>query len=138
MQTEKIGFRRVIMSCDASRGPLLTRYHLLKTRWVGIYLHHLQASDDDRAVHDHPWSFVTVLLSSGYYEWVSDNGMAPPARRWRHWGSVLYRPAEFAHRLELVRPMWTLVFRFRIRRDWGFFTSAGWMHWRHYSDRFCE
>lgn len=55
--------RRIIWSCTASRGPLLTRYFLLQTRWLGVYLHHLHASDDDRAMHDHPWTFVSLLLS---------------------------------------------------------------------------
>lgn len=124
--------RRVISSCDASRGPLLTRYHLVSNRWFGLYLHHLHASDEDRALHDHPWSFVTVLLSSGYWEWT------PEGASWKRRFSVLYRPAEWAHRLELVRPTWTLVFRWRIRRDWGFVTKSGWLHWRDYGKLWCD
>jgi hypothetical protein len=52
---------------------------------------------------------------------------------------VLYRPAEWAHRLELVRPTWTLVVRFRVRRHWGFFTARdGWVPWRDYSREYCD
>jgi hypothetical protein len=96
--------KRVIPSCRAARGPLLTRYHLVATRWFGIYLHHLHVSDEDRALHDHPWSFVTVLLSSGYWEWTGRTLPGGVTRIWRRRLSVLYHPAEYAHRLELVRP----------------------------------
>ena len=62
------GWRQVIWSCAAVRGPLLTRYYVVETRWFAVYLHHLHTSDEDRALHDHPWSFVTFLISGGYEE----------------------------------------------------------------------
>lgn len=128
--------RRVIWSCTADRGPLLTRYYLLETRWFALYLHHLQASDEDRALHDHPWSFLTLLLSSGYWEWVPSN--VGPYRLWRRRFSLLWRPAEWQHRLELVKPTWTLVLRLKRRREWGFLTRNGWMHWKAYGREFCD
>jgi hypothetical protein len=143
-------FRRVIQSCTVSKGPLLTRYHLLKTRWFGLYLHHLHISDDERALHDHPWSFTTVLLSGGYYEWTPTNqetkqlgelrlvGARVFRRTWYPRFSILYRPAEWAHRLELTGPVWTLVLRFRVRRRWGFFLPDGWIHWWDYTQAFCD
>lgn len=136
--------RRVIWSCDAARGPLLTRYYLLDTRLVAIYLHHLHASDEDRALHDHPWSFVTFLLSSGYWEWVPNDdvgeaiAMGPTVGLWRRRFSVLYRPAEWRHRLQLVKPCWTLVLRWRRRREWGFITPTGWLDWRSYGKDWCD
>jgi hypothetical protein len=124
--------RRVIASCDASKGPLLTRYYLLDTKRAALYLHHLHTSDEDRALHDHPWSFVTLLLSGGYYEHTTTE------RLWRRRFSVLYRPAEWQHRLELVRPTWTLVLRLSRRREWGFITRAGWLDWRSYGRQWCD
>jgi hypothetical protein len=50
------------------RKPLMIRYILLSTRWFGVYLHHLLRSDYDRAFHDHPWGFVTFLISGSYTE----------------------------------------------------------------------
>jgi hypothetical protein len=129
--------RKVIWSCDASRGPLLTRYFLVHTPLVGIFLHHLHASDEDRALHDHPWSFVTCLLTSGYYEHTPDRD-GTIRRTWRRRFSVLYRPAEWQHRLELVRPTWTLMFRWRRRRVWGFFTPGGWVDWVTYGKEWCD
>lgn len=130
--------RRVIWSCTASRGPLLTRYYLLDTRWGAIYLHHLHASDEDRALHDHPWSFIAVLLSSGYYEHTPSMQRLGSVRTWRRRFSVLYRPALWQHRLELVRPTWTLVVRGPYRRVWGFITPGGWLDWRAYGKEWCD
>lgn len=125
--------KRVIMSCQRDRGPLLIRYFLLRTRWLSIYLHHLVASDEDRALHDHPWSFLTFLLTGGYYEYTEDG------RFWRRQFSALYRPAEWAHRLELTRPVWTLVFRWSRRREWGFWQPlVGWVQWQIYGKEWCD
>jgi hypothetical protein len=124
--------RRVIWSCQQSRGKLLTRYFLLRTARLGIYLHHLHTSDEDGHLHDHPWAFITVLLSAGYFEWT------PKGVAWRRRFSVLHRPAAWSHRLELIRPTWTLVFRFRRCREWGFFTKAGWLDWRTYGQEWCD
>lgn len=35
---------------------------------LSVYLHCFLRSDDDRALHDHPWSYVTVLLFGRYEE----------------------------------------------------------------------
>lgn len=124
--------QRVIWSCTADRGPLLTRYYLLETRWFCVYLHHLHASDEDRALHDHPWAFLTFLVSGGYFE------HTPTGRFWRRRFSLLARPAAWQHRLELVRPTWTLILRSRRLREWGFITPSGWRHWKDYGREFCD
>ncbi len=124
--------RRVITSCDASKGPLLTRYFLIQNAFFALYLHHLHASDEDRALHDHPWSFWTFLLSSGYWEHTVTQ------RIWRRRFTLHFRPAEWQHRLELVRPTWTLVLRLRRRREWGFVTKQGWLDWRTYGKEWCD
>lgn len=118
--------------CSPQSGPLLIRYYVLSTPLVAVFVHHLMRSDNDRDWHDHPWSFVTVLLSSGYRE------HTPRGTFWRRRFSILYRPATWLHWLELERPTWTLVIRFRRVREWGFVTPRGWVHWRDYGRRDCE
>src|SRR5258708_709192 len=49
-------------------GERFTRYALLKTRWGNVYLHQLYAPKWHPECHDHPWSFLTILLSRGYLE----------------------------------------------------------------------
>lgn len=129
-------WRRVIWSCAADRGLLLTRYYVIDRPSFGIYLHHLQTSDEDRALHDHPWTFITFLIGGGYYEWVETT--AGLREYWRPRFSVLYRPAEWRHRLSLVRPTWTLVIRFKARRLWGFWTPSGFMDHKAYGREFCD
>ena len=130
--TERWPQRRVIWQCKSAQGILLVRYYLLQTRWLTVMLHYLAASDDDRALHDHPWAFVTVLLTSGYHE------HTPQGRFWRRRFSVLHRPAEWQHRLELVEPCWTLVFRGAYVREWGFIVDRVWVQWKAYGRALCD
>jgi hypothetical protein len=102
------------------------RYVLLKTRWFAVYLHEFLRSDGDRCLHDHPWSFVSIILSGGYWEEM------PDGRHWRPVGSILLRRAKTAHRIELwpgTRP-WSLVIVGPKVRPWGFHTVAGWKPWQ--------
>lgn len=125
--------RQIIWSCQAALGILLVRYYLVKTRFFSLYLHKFCTSDEDRALHDHPFSFLTFLFSSGYWEHTEKG------RIWRRRFSVLWRPAEFRHRVELVTtPTWTLVLRFQRRREWGFWMANGWMDWRTYGKKWCD
>lgn len=131
--------RRVIMGCETP-GPYLTRYFLLRTRLLNIYLHQFHRSDEGRDLHDHPWAFVSVILRGGYWEWrptekheyASD--VQVQERHWKPVGSVLFRPAKTAHRVEVdpARLPWSLVFCGPRIRTWGFYTQSGWKEWKAY------
>jgi hypothetical protein len=97
-------------------GERFTRFTLLKTRWFTIYLHKLYSPNPHPDCHDHPWSFVTFILKGGYYEETKDGVY------WRAPGSVLYRPAEFAHNVitKADDTCWSIVITSRKRRGWGF------------------
>ena len=107
----------------------MRRWRAGPRRWFGIRLHHILRSDADPELHDHPFSFATLVLCGGYWEYTVDG------RRTRYGpGSLLIRSAEVLHRLELERPAWTLVLRGPMRREWGFLTTIGWMPWRRFVD----
>ena len=97
-------------------GEVFFRYTLAKTPWFNIYLHQLDAPEwHPIGCHDHPWSFVTVLLKGGYLEYDGK------ARKRRRAGSVLYRPAEYHH--DVTTPYgrsWSLVITGAKKRNWGF------------------
>ena len=107
----------------------LHRYYLfLKNRsWFpfNLTLHKIVQSDDP-IFHDHPWSFVTVILKGGYYEWTpmfnSKGEKFGEISKWRGPGSVIFRKATDYHWLELEmnKPAVTLFFMGRQRRNWGF------------------
>jgi len=125
-------FKVIADPCKPELGPLMIRYMLIRTPWFSLYLHRFLRSDNDRHFHDHPWNFWTLLLSGGYREHTPDGTF------WRRRLSLLYRPAEWQHWVEIVKPVWTLVMVTPKRREWGFVTERGWVNWRTYDREGCE
>lgn len=107
--------------------PLLTRYIIFRFPWIGVYVHHLMRSDYDRACHDHPWGFISIILSGSYVE------HTPQGHKIYRRGRILFRPAMWLHWLEMHRPMWTLVIVGRRTRRWGFLLDGKWCWWRKYN-----
>lgn len=60
---------RVIVNCD--RNPYLLRWYVIRTKWIGLFIHKFIRSDEDRALHDHPWNFLVIPIWRGYREWSS-------------------------------------------------------------------
>jgi hypothetical protein len=134
--------------------PLMTRYALLRRKAFAIFLHHFHRSDLGE-FHDHPWNFITFLFHRGYWEviplcqfvlplWAAwsyagddEHGRPIAVRVWRPRFSILYRPATYQHYIELEscichgrpNPTWTLVLRFKERRQWGFILKGRWVQW---------
>ena len=50
---------------DRPERNYLTRWRLIQTPWFGIYLHRFDGPDPRETLHDHPWPFVSVVLSFG-------------------------------------------------------------------------
>lgn len=100
------------------------------------YVHRFLRSDDDRALHDHPWSWVTVLLDGSYWEHIPTDPNHPAGetvRRERKAGDIVVRgDAGYPHRIELDdgRPVTTLFLTAEKSREWGFWCEHGWRHWR--------
>lgn len=103
--------------------------------YLGIFnlsLHNILRSDNDDALHDHPWLFyLTIILTGGYWE------HTPKGRFWRGPGSVLFRWGTTRHRLELdpsKGETWTLFTMGPHIREWGFCDMAGmwWIRWFEY------
>lgn len=114
--------------------PYLMRWWLIpKNRLFNVYLHKILRSDDDRALHDHPWWNVSIILAGYYVECLPGE-----VRKYRGRGSMVFRRATQAHRLELKwmrdkeqpEPVWTLFITGPKIREWGFLCPKGWRHWR--------
>jgi hypothetical protein len=137
-------YKKQVIHSEAG-DPYLVRWSLDFGAFT-VKLHHILRSDEDRDMHDHPWSFVSVILWGGYWEhrpdpWAHESEAGAAARHvsYRRWfgpGSVLRRPAPSIHRLELPlgKTAWSLVFTGRRLREWGFHTVCGWIPWRQYND----
>lgn len=119
---------------DPSR-PYLKRWYILpRNDWLCIYLHCFCRDDDDRALHDHPWDSVSLVLYGGYRE-VTVQG----EKDWKA-GSLIRRTADFAHRIILHRKpdgtpkrCWTLFVTGPRKREWGFWCPQGWVHWKRFT-----
>lgn len=134
--------------------PYLIRYTLFACRWFSIKIHKILSSDD-ACLHDHPWSFLSIVLKNGYVEhYYPKTVMTTPAfifgseelnieckissKRIKA-PAVLFRRANWAHRLVVDKPATTLVITFKKTRQWGFFTPKGWVKWFNYSqENQCE
>lgn len=146
--------KKEIMSRNGDR-LYLTRYFLLGgefSRWA-LMVHHMHMPDDDACHHDHPWNFWTLILKGGYVEEITTSFRAAVAGWARRlpivavltWDTVVvaqhnrpgtfhYRPAEHTHRIAALPTgdCWTLVWRTKRHRGWGFHTKQGWVHWREF------
>lgn len=121
------------------------------TRWVlwgkregsgrKVFLHLFHRGDAEPYLHDHPWPFTSIILWGGYWEYTPTPpdevpGVGPQTGRWYGPGSILRRPAEWKHRVELPagKRCWTLVFIGLKVRSWGFWCPVkGWIPWREHA-----
>ena len=81
-----------------------------------VYLHEINRSDDDRALHDHPWDNTSQLLLGSYIEHTPEGSFQRVA------GDIVTRKATDAHRLNIV-PGEKAVSLFMTGpklREWGF------------------
>ena len=139
MITKFINFfkdRKRIIYDRQNKVPYLVRYYLFlkdrKTFPFNITLHKILVSDLDD-LHDHPWSYFTVILKGGYWE------HTPEGKFWRGPGHFRYRPANAVHRLELQVdeqgneiPCWTLFIMGKQVQEWGFIKNGNWIHFEQY------
>lgn len=108
----------------------LLRWHVIrKNRVFNIYLHRVIQSDDDRALHDHPWVSLSWILSGSYRERMVSGS------RILETGDRAMRGARTAHRLEVVSsPVISLFITGPKVREWGFHCPQGWRHWADFLD----
>ena len=122
----------------------LRRFHIVpRNRWFNIYLHRYSGSDDDRALHDHPWRSVSFLLWGDLWEvarrYTYVLGEIPISWTEQHekigWMRPKYRKATAAHRIVLISPRaWTLFLTGPVVRKWGFLCPHGWVPWQEFTD----
>lgn len=98
--------------------------------WCNVYLHDIRKSDDDRALHDHPWPNTSFLIAGGYIEHTPHQSFARVA------GDVVTRPAEALHRLEVLPGMSaiSLFITGPKVREWGFACPQGWVNWKDFTN----
>lgn len=132
----------------------MVRYIVLKTKFFSIFIHRFMRSDEP-IPHDHPWNFLTYVISGGYTEQYFDRAK-PSTRRNRftkYWtqttvertpGSIRYRSANAVHYVEVDRKYtleevklapYTICFLGPRIKEWGFWISdTTYVDWREHLD----
>lgn len=124
-----LAVRRPCRVIDGPDGePYLERYALLvlgpdANPWFSLYLHRFVASDPDRGLHDHPWTWSVSLVLSGGYDELRLNRPPKPRRAlsFHGFGSCYW------HRVVLpegIAECWTLFAHGRRCKGWGFFAKV--------------
>ena len=103
--------------------PYLKRWHILPdNKFFNIYLHQFLRDDDDRALHDHPWKSLSIIIKGSYYETTIKG-----EKYWKN-GSIIYRNATDGHRVNVSKtgkPAWTIFMTGPVIREWGFQCKEG-------------
>lgn len=125
------------------------RRWLLKTPWFMLRVHHILRGDKDGEFHDHPMSFLSVILKGGYTEHTPVRGLVPKLQNFIDQckggisfaqfygpGSVIFRRGEDLHWLELPpgKTAWTFLITSPFYRRWGFQTISGWIPANEYDE----
>lgn len=116
--------------------PYMRRWWVIpRNKVFNIYLHHFLRSDDDRALHDHPWFNVSFLLSGEYTEHTISAGGVNHHKVYSS-GDLKVRGPWYAHRVELhAGPCWSLFITGPVVRTWGFHCPQGWRPWQKFVDK---
>ena len=130
--------------------PYLRRWWLIPRNPVlNVYLHEFRRSDDDRALHDHPWLFNASWLLRGAYIEHTIRAGGLVIKTERRAGQWKFRWGHAPHRLQLLtiadyvrtqpendQPLscWTLFITGPRVRQWGFYCmERGWVHWKRFT-----
>lgn len=95
-------------------------------RWVlnlglfAIRVHKWLCSDDDRAMHDHPYWMLLAVLKGGYKDVTPDEVEILKA------GAIRFRRSKHIHTVQLTEsPTWTVLLTGPPLRRWGFWVDGG-------------
>jgi hypothetical protein len=152
---------------DKTVEPYMHRWWRIPRNWaINVYYHIVLRSDDDRALHDHPWWNFSIVLEGGYFEHTILEGgihrkiwFGPGAMKFRWHGKKAHRLELFTMvqtteetsydeanmkyemrqtRREFERPVKTIFITGPVLRRWGFHhPQGGWVDAYEW-DAFCD
>lgn len=140
--------------------PYMLRWWAIpKNKLFNIYIHKFMRSDDDRALHDHPWAFnISILIWGTYIEHFPVNPKQYGKPVYLDWEStkdwetqvkvrsapaIVFRRGAVPHRVQLLTrtksdgerfevPVRTIFITGAHVREWGFYCKQGWKIWKDY------
>lgn len=133
--------RDIQKDVDGKKELYLRRFFITprKLPWR-IFLHYIARSDDDRDVHDHPWTARSFVFWNGYTEKIlSDNEQF--IYKIRRAPCLVTINSTHRHKVRLLsqKPTWSILLVGPTTRKWGFWTDEvsdfgqfTWVHWKKY------
>lgn len=114
---------------DLNLEGYLKRWWIIpRNKWFNIYLHKFVGSDDDRALHDHPWHSISICFSGELWE-AREYPQGTFCHRIKNW-LPYFRKATLMHRMILKsETAWTLFITGPVIREWGFRKRHGDRDW---------
>lgn len=123
----------------------ILRLHIFKSPWFAVCLHWINKPDAEPWLHDHPVSFLSLILRGGYTEMRyrgRADGLPLLGTRVEHrWFNFVRARFDDMHRIVRVWPhTLTLCFMGPVKRMWGFHVcdeldETGWIFWKDYYAR---
>lgn len=122
--------------------PYMLRWWIIpRNRFFNIYLHKFLRDDEDRALHDHPWPSLSIIIKGGYLEHLQNGSMRMCGRF-----TTIFRRSTHRHRIELFKPAnrpchernglpaWTIFITGPRIREWGFWCGGErFVHWQEFT-----
>lgn len=134
----KSGSRWALWRWTETPSGYITRLHLLMTPFFAICLHWISTPDKEPWLHDHPVSFLSIILRGWYVEKRTEavcGFRSTPRLRVRKWWNFIRASDLDTHTIVLTQKRTlTLCFMGPKRRVWGFHTDDGWVDWKTYND----
>lgn len=117
--------RDVDITTNDGTGPVAFRERpiawLLQRFDVAVRVHEILRSDIGRDPHDHPWPYLSIILRGVYWERRFDSRGRCISHKMHGPGSIIWRPANSWHMLELYQgTVTTLFITGRKAQTWGF------------------
>lgn len=95
---------------------------------IAVRVHEIHESDPE-VMHDHPWSYLTIILKGSYIEQIPVYNSSGIFQYWDYTeygpGSILWRRCTAQHRLLVTLGTCTTLFiTAKYRQKWGFYLNA--------------
>ncbi len=131
----KSGSRWALWRWTTVDSEYIVRLHLIMTPWFAICLHWFNKPDPEPYLHDHPVTFLSLILKGSYHEERKVFTLAGDQDRSGHrkWWNFIRASFYDRHSISWIEPgTLTLCFMGPKRRTWGFDTPDGWISWKEY------
>lgn len=137
----KSGSKWALFRWTETPSDYIRRLHVIMTPWFAICIHWINKADAEPHLHDHPVSFLSLILRGGYKEervtrkMYYTSGPYVPSRVFsRNWFNYIRASLTDCHRIVEVKPNTvTICFMGPKKRNWGFQTPDGWVYWKDYN-----